>query len=246
MPHLIKRSLNKLIHCGKTLEFIEYEKPFFYNFPPKKKNLFSNLKKNDIIERRDDNIIKSRSRLRRLILSNTEVYKQKPLFITYTFAENIESPTEANIEWSNYQKRLNYFLFKRGLEKAKFITVIEFQKRGAVHYHTLYFNIPFIENIKIELSKIWGLGFIQVKSLENIENVAGYVSKYLQKGLIDKRLRNKKAFFGSRNLLRPLLFRDNNEVLLKKNKSNLFLIKTDNYESLKYGKIIYTVYKDMI
>jgi len=241
MPHLIKRSNTKVVLSGAMLEMWKYQKPFFYNFPPsRQKHTLYNENKND---RRNDNLIALRARLKRLIIANINQYKCKTIFITYTFASNIENVQEANKEWSLYVKRFDYWLMSKGFEKAKYITVIEFQKRGAVHYHTLYFNIPYIQNLKIDVARIWQLGFIKIISLDNVKYVASYVVKYLQKGLIDKRLIKQKAYFSSRNLKRPLLYRNNNQAMsIYQDFKNFDMIETavsEKYVSTRYGLVEY-------
>ncbi|WP_452176556.1 rolling circle replication-associated protein, partial [Kordiimonas lipolytica] len=61
---------------------------------------------------------------------------------------------ESNYNFKKFIQRLNY---KMDL-KLKYSCVVEFQKRGAVHYHLLAYNLPFIENSK--LAEIWGHGFV--------------------------------------------------------------------------------------
>jgi len=240
MPHLIKQSNKRLIISGGILEYIQYEKPFFYNFPPLPKKHFHYEEKEKKIVRRDDNIIVSRNNLKRLITANLKQNKELPIFLTFTFAENVDNPDIANPLWSLFVKRFNYFLAtKYGFPKAKFVCVIEFQKRGAVHYHAIYFNLPYIPNIKIELAQIWRYGFIKVISLARVNFIGLYVSKYLQKGLIDERLRNKKAYFSSRGLLRPRVFR--NQSLVEEVMSNHSeeLLSEQVFETQKYGFIMY-------
>ncbi len=112
--------------------------------------------------RRSFSISRARLRIRRLIAANSGQYQCKDLFITFTFAENITSLKEANLCWTAFIKRLKYHL---GFNPA-YVAVVEFQKRGAVHYHAVFFNIPFIENIKDKWAEIWSHGFISIKSVK--------------------------------------------------------------------------------
>lgn len=154
--------------------------------------------------RRAFSISRARLRIRRLISANSGQYGCKDLFITFTFAENITSLKEANLCWTAFIKRLKYDLDFN----PAYVAVVEFQKRGAVHYHGVFFNIPFIENIKEKWAEIWSHGFISIKSINKINSIGAYVSKYLQKGTVDARLFNEKCYFTSRGLYKPITIRE--------------------------------------
>ena len=242
MPHLIKKSNLRLTICNKTIKLSKYQKPFYYNFPPLKRSRTIYLLKQD---RRIDNILRSKAKLKNLILANYS-NKQMPLFITFTFAENICNPKQANPEWSKFIDRLNLFLLSLELQKAKYLTVIEFQERGAVHYHTIFFNIPYIKNIKIEFARLWALGFIMIKSFVPNDNnhCANYIAKYMTKSFNDKFYSGNKNYFASRNLIKPLKFRNENDILSMLQKmDNEYIVKiehTEKYLSNKYGLVEFT------
>lgn len=84
----------------------------------------------------------------------------------------------------------------------KYIAVWEKQKRGAIHYHIILFDIPFIKTKKIE--EIWGNGFIKINKIDvdSKENRGRYISKYFSKS-VDEKDYKKKSFFKSRNLKKP-------------------------------------------
>jgi len=142
---------------------------------------------------------------------NTQRY-YIPLFLTLTFAENVQGVLEANKEFSRFVKKLNYFFHKTSKRVVKYTNVIEFQKRGAVHYHTILYNIPYVEDIKDILSSVWGHGFIKVNSIKDVRNVGAYVVKYMSKDITDERLRGKKTYFQSRGLLKPLVIREDARI----------------------------------
>lgn len=93
--------------------------------------------------------------------------------------------------------------------KFVYLAVIEFQKRGAVHYHFLC-NLPFIKSKEIE--KIWGHGFIKIRKIKHVTNLGAYFCKYLHKDMTDKRLFGKKKYFCSENIERPTEVHDNEIV----------------------------------
>lgn len=189
--------------------------------------------------RRAFSISRARLRIRRLISANSGQYGCRDIFITFTFAENKIALKEANKCWTEFIKRLNYHL---GF-KVKYVAVVEFQKRGAVHYHCIFFNLPFLPDIKENFSRIWSHGFINIQSVKKIRSVGAYLSKYLQKGVVDARLFNEKCYFSSRGLKKPIVSRhepvdisfDNNNTVLK-------LEDSKEYYSQWTGKIKYKRY----
>lgn len=89
-------------------------------------------------------------------------------------------------------------------ESLKYISIWERQQRGAIHYHVIMFNLPFIEAKKIE--EIWKNGFIKINLIKDEDKATGSVSSYLTKYFVKdiaERVREKKAYFSSRNLKKP-------------------------------------------
>lgn len=154
-------------------------------------------------ERRVDSIARARERLYDLVSANINTNPEMTTFITLTFADNVSTLEEANPLFRAFVRRLN----KAFALKVKYISVVEFQKRGSVHYHVLFFNLPFF-NIH-EFENIWGHGYTNVQALHDIKNVSAYVAKYLSKETFDKRLVGQKVYFSSRGLLRSKITRDN-------------------------------------
>ena len=79
-----------------------------------------------------------RDTIRRLACCNFNNKYDK--FLTLTFADNMTDIKECNLLFKNFIKRLKY---QYDLHNLKYLAVIEFQQRGAVHYHVLL-NIPYI------------------------------------------------------------------------------------------------------
>ena len=186
--------------------------------------------------RRSFSISRARLHIRRLISSNSGQYGCKDLFITFTFAENIVSLKEANACWTAFIKRLKYHLDFN----PAYVAVVEFQRRGAVHYHAVFFNIPFIENIKESWAEIWSHGFISIKSVQKINSIGAYLSKYLQKGVVDARLFNEKCYFTSRGLYKPITVREPPiDIDFGGEEIKYELQETREYSSEWTGKIVY-------
>ncbi len=69
---------------------------------------------------------------------------------------------------------------KNKLPKFEYIVAMEPQFRGAWHCHLIlvfFSKAPFIANDK--LAKIWGHGFVSIRSLKNVDNIGAYLSAYL-------------------------------------------------------------------
>lgn len=231
----IKNSTKRLVLSGQMIELYEYEHPYFYNRSPQNtRGACSALANTNTAPRREDNLSVARTMIRRLIATNENAWHQRLKFITYTFAKNIENLDEANSYWKEFNKKM-----RKEFGSLKYLAVVEFQKRGAVHYHVLYFNFPYIHNIKERIAKIWGHGFIKIIVLKNIRNIGAYVAKYLQKEMIDSKLVGRKAYFCSRGLWKPIEIRKEKSIaeFLKRHILNAEIEK--RYTSSHYGEIIY-------
>lgn len=56
----------------------------------------------------------------------------------------------------------------------KYLAVIEFQQRGAVHYHVLS-DIPYIK--QDELQDLWGQGFVFINAISHVDNIRSLYRK---------------------------------------------------------------------
>lgn len=143
--------------------------------------------------------------MRRIINSNYDSGSSR--FITLTFKENIQDLKFANNEFSLFVKRFQYYLGY----KLQYSAVIEFQKRGAIHYHTMFYNIP----DKLDLPRcreIWGHGSFNCKLIDHVDNVGAYMVKYMAKNNMDDRLKGKKMYFNSRKLKHATEIKEKNLV----------------------------------
>jgi hypothetical protein len=127
--------------------------------------------------------------------------------MSLTFKNNVTDIDYANHEYTNFMKRINYHYFGVTKGVTKYLTVIEFQERGAVHYHTLYFNLPTINLVQErktrEFANIWGHGFVDIIPVYS-NNVGMYLAKYMTKN-IDSRLIGRRRYFSSRGLKKPII-----------------------------------------
>ncbi len=241
---LIKHSKERLVISGSTYQKYLYDKPYFWNFPPKVGGgatlVHVDTEGKLLVKeksRRADNLSRCRQKVYRVIQCNISQYNEQSKFATYTFKKNITSVEKAQEHWRNYQKRLYRHLKIR----LKYVAVIEFQKRGSIHFHVIYFNLPYIPQIKTILAEVWGHGFINIKTLREVKNVSAYVCKYIQKQFISKKLRKQKAYFTSKNLKKPIEFKKSKNIAKA---LSCVIIKSSlvtEYSSSKYGRVVYEV-----
>lgn len=236
----------KAFIAGSILEVKIYEKPIRYNHknPTQTQSNNQEYTKTKPFSRKIADF-RTKRRIRQLIYANSYQYfnvqkrPYKPVFITLTFADNIKSPKIANLLYTKFLKRLNYKLFNNKNSQLKYLTVIEFQKRGAVHYHSIFFNLPFINtNANEFISTIWDNGFIKINAINNIQHLSNYVIKYLTKAERDSRLDQKKFFFTSKKLIQPLEIYDKNIITSIINQLPKNLDKTETQYKTYTGETI--------
>jgi len=252
-------SHTRVVVSGDIVEVYQYEKPYVFDqFSPTIERVRSGA-----TTRREDNLQKAQRYLRRLIFSNATKWSDQVCFITFTFKENVKDIKTANYEWTEFIRRLK----KECSRAVKYTAVIEFQKRGAVHYHVLFYDLPkrIIQNdIELQIERIryktaeglgilgvlWGNGTVdikEIKKINSIRSIGAYVSKYLSKQTLDERLVGEKAYMSSRNLIKPVEYRRQKncqKVLDTLLIDNEFVKVYDNeYATRSYGKINYSQLK---
>lgn len=160
-----------------------------------------------------DSLRRTRNTIRRTINSNTGKWGEKEKFLTLTFKENLTDQTETNKMFTKFVKKLSYSIFKT--ESAlKYLCVVERQNRGAIHYHVLFFNMPYkpVE----EIADIWGHGFVKINGIDSVDNLGAYVCKYMSKTIVENgeksaKEKDKKLYFVSRGLHKPIEVCDNTQ-----------------------------------
>lgn len=142
-------------------------------------------------DRRTDNlasVAQSLKHLREYINTNV-TDPRKALFITLTYAENMQSAETLYNDFRKFNMRLSYYLRKSGLPPYEYIVAIEPQARGSLHAHLILVfpvNAPFIPHE--ELATLWGHGFVKIKALKNVDNIGAYLSAYLGDMELDEAL----------------------------------------------------------
>lgn len=234
----------KLIISGDIVELYEYEK---LNVCGSQIDYENRAKKGEGEQERSLQDYKQTSKkrgetVRRLINTNFDCDNSK--FVTLTFAKNdkfdVTDVKMCNKEFKKFIQRL-----VRRYDNLKYVSVVEFQKRGAVHYHMIC-NLPFVK--KKELTEIWGLGFVKINKISHVDNVGAYVSKYMSKEVADERLRGLKGYNCSKGLERSTelktwvdgerVFKSACDVYIKNKKP----VYTRTYTGNEIGEVGYSQY----
>lgn len=227
----------KIVLSGNVVEFYEYENDVIYGYKDTKKNTKgrkSVANDEDKEKNREKVLSRARKDLRRIINCNIQEYSK---FLTLTFADNVQDLDKANYEFKKFILRLNYH-YKI---KVKYSVVIEFQKRGAVHYHAILYNLTDKLDLKV-LQKIWGNGFIKVNSIKDVDNVGAYVCKYMIK-TDDYRLLGRKMYFNSKGLDKPQEIKESSlvDALVGSLQDNSLTYEnkfSNDYNSINYKQYI--------
>jgi len=241
-----KLSNIRLIVSGDIVELYNYERPYVYNRPEKARDIIRSPRP----DRREDNLTVAQRYLRRVIFANVRAFSSEPSFVTFTFAENICDVKVANGLWTEFVRKLR----RRCGRPIHYSVVTEFQKRGAIHYHVLFYDLPNElqkERSTREIATMWGHGWVDMKTIQkirSIRSIGAYVSKYLTKHTLDARLVGEKAYFSSRGLVKPREIRDikRAKVVLTKLKSlhNYKMVYNNDYDTGRsYGVINYKQYQ---
>jgi len=193
---------------------------------------------------REVSLMRARRDLRRIVNANMGKWGDDVTckFVTLTFKDNVKELDMANYEFRQFIKRLNYLVYGVKCSNLKYTAVIEFQKRGAVHYHVIFYNLPYMKADVLE--EVWGNGFIKINKIDDVDNVGAYVCKYLTKDNIDDRLKGRKSYFNSRGLKKPIVeFLDDDGLEnIKKSLPGQAMTYKGEFENEFVGKIEYEQY----
>lgn len=233
----------KIIETPTSIEIWEYlDKPVIYTVKTEKEK----EKELDIQEYKEEktaseyyNALKRKQKhyenmrwaIARIIDCN---FDDKTKFMTLTFKENIDDVAYTNYEFNKFIKRLNFYQYNSKKQQLKYLAVWEKQKRGAIHYHVIFFDFPYIKHE--DLQKVWGHGFIKINKVDvdSKDNRGRYVSKYFSKN-IDERDYKQKAFFKSQNLKMPQIDYLKIEGCLDFSNDNVVFTKTYSRKSPEFN-----------
>ena len=212
----MRTTKQKLIISGSVLELYDYQSPVFYG--SKKEKIIKvnkEKKKREKSEISPSSVYRAKANLRRLITTNGWAWqdengrKYMPMFLTFTFKENITDLKTAHKKFTNFIQRFNYLVNENKEVNLKYVCVPEFQKRGAVHYHSIFFNLLKLSVPKLKKIKAtWGQGSYRLEKITDIKKMIIYVAKYITKQMADERFFGQKKYFASKDLLKPVIVRD--------------------------------------
>lgn len=233
---MIQGYTKKLTICGNVLEYSDYEIPVLLGG-----RVCTNGGRHnectDVVEKqrhRETAISRQRKRIRQLVNTNMT---ERSSFLTLTFSENLLDETKAKREMAKFFMRLKYHY---PAVKHDYLAVWERQKRGAVHFHIILFDVPKIP--LRALNKIWGHGYVKINKINNVDNVGAYVCKYLSKDLDLDEKKSSRRYTTSRGLKEPQIICNTNSVLDRK----IDEIVTSNSAYITYETVIQTEYYDQI
>lgn len=167
------------------------------------------LKLSKQLSERSKSNIKARNSLRRLVLNN---FSNRSTFLTLTFQENLTDLPKANKVFERFVKYMKGDLAKVWGNGFKYVAVVEFQKRGAIHYHLIcdlpkYYRYSKVRDRwrqAITALGVSGTGSTKQHRIDKVDNVGAYVVKYMTKADADERLIGKKLYQTSRGLTKPI------------------------------------------
>lgn len=160
----------------------------------------------DSNSRRKQTLNEARNNIIRLVGCNSDM----KVFCTLTYKDNMQ-------ELEKSRKHLQYFFQKlhKDYKNLKYLWVMEYQDRGAIHFHILLnINLPINhingrkskdhKQIENEFNKkYWNRGFIDLKVLEDNYQAAKYIATYLVKDLLELDLEGYRVYSYSKNLNKP-------------------------------------------
>jgi len=238
-------SYTKIIRSGTLTEVYEYEKkPIPYEkrkaYRPRKRS-----SRNLFVTNRDSrNLRRLKKHFERIIFSNLSA-TDKPALITLTMFE-VMPIEQAYIAYTDFIHRLRRVYGK----SFSYVAVPEFQKRGAVHFHALFWGLP--EKLIDEerntrnIQRLWLRGFVDCVPTDGSYALARYLSKYMSKAMQDSRLRYQKAYTCSRNIMRPVSFSTDllDEYADILGVGDKTLVNSRTFDTMWLGKATYKLYKN--
>jgi len=265
-PHLrtresMKFSTKRLIVSGNYVEIYSYSKP--YSFGSASLVLDKSCISGDNMGfpvRREDNLRRAQNTLRRVVNAN-EV--RGSLFGTLTYQNSKYVAKDVVGDFKAFIRRARGHFGTMW----RYVAVLEYHQKGDLHVHVGLFGLPWtFEQEKCcgdkkgacwafrdgycphkagarALAILWGHGFVDVTDIRNCRNVGAYISKYLSKGLDDRRLKGEKCFFRSRNTVTPEMYRDpvgvDNKLAIIEQSGKLELLYESSRVSEQYGLVRY-------
>jgi hypothetical protein len=143
----------------------------------------------------------------------------QPQFLTLTFKKQYTMSDLILVrrEFHLFVSRFNFEFFNSKESKIKYSSVIELSKKySAIHYHVLFYNLPFIANLDDSkegqffwrLVDTWRNGRVFNRSgIQKARNAGSYLTKYMSKDFAAENLpKGFRLYNNSHGLLKPEVF----------------------------------------
>jgi len=209
----------KIIRSGNLIEVYQYEKSIPVRRKFRQPDTYRKGSRGSR-PRSADSLRRASKVFRRIVRANL-VGDEHPSLFTFTMYQKLSYGASVRI-FTRFIVRLR----RDYGGEFRYIAVPEFQQRGAVHWHVLIWGLPphlacvgyytkygfreeCTEDRQCErktryFARLWLTGFCDGIFTDGSPQLAGYLAKYLSKTMSDIRLSGKKAYYASRNILRPM------------------------------------------
>lgn len=125
----------------------------------------------------DESSLKDTFRKIRDLINKNFVGSANEVHLTLTYKENMVDAKKLYSDFEKFWKKVKYAYG----EDMDYMTVVEPQGRGAWHCHVLirHNGLDKLFMPSNEVEKLWGHGFVKLKSLKDVDNIGAYLSAYL-------------------------------------------------------------------
>jgi len=179
----------KLERAGALTRYTVYKKPVYMRKDPDRES----RPMNPDTPRSEFAVARTRYTIYHLIRCNQE---RMNIFVTLTYKENELNIKTAKQDFKLFIKRLNY----ETSSQSRYICIPERQKRGAVHFHCIFFGLPYRP---LDIFKsLWPHGDARFERSKQLRSIASYVAKYVTKQTFDFP-KGTRILMRSKNLVIP-------------------------------------------
>lgn len=172
------------------------------------------------------------------------------VFCSLTYKENVTDYDRARKDFTAFVRSANR-CFGEAVP-LRYICVAEFQKRGAIHFHALFWGIPSSivrgERSSRLVASLWGQGYVDLIETDGSAKIAWYMAKYLAKSFADERLAGRRTYIASTNVARPVVSSDvvlapHFYGVVSPDLSTVKPLQKREYDTQWLGRAIYQQYK---
>jgi len=191
----------KCVVSGDVVELYFYKVPIKCGKRDENKKSREEVVENEEkeIDKRNDNLLRARQSIRRIIWSNQSKYTK---FVTLTYAQTVLDVKKVRRDITTFVQNMR----RKGYD-MKYLYVLENQRErglkednaGCLHVHMILFIDKYIPYE--DINKSWRKGQTDIKVIDDINNLGAYVCKYITKDNISDF--GKRCYSCSLGLDRP-------------------------------------------